>query len=443
VQVNVGAATMAVKAHAGFDRQVYLPADSVMLDGNASTGAVTGYLWSLLSGPGNTPTLGNNAAAATMAKGLTAGVYAYRLQVKDGTGNYVSSDTVSITVNTAAASAPVIAASNVKSNNTGNTVTNNLTGVAANALLVLSVAQSSDFTAGAAAAVSSTPALTWTKRADANVAGSGNAEIWTAVFAAGGKISVNTVMGQAKRPISTVLYAVTGYDPVNTFGSQAGVGTRDSIRVPVNTMQSSSMVMAVSSDLKAVSGAARVYLDSAVESLYHFKSAVYTGYHYRKATRNAGSYRMGLSAPSTGTSAGTALLEIRGLATSAVVAYAGMNQGIDCGNIVSLITSEKRKPVADQKTISDQNPEALTSRIQVFPNPGNGVFKITGKRFKATRFKLLVTDIYGRIIQTRYLEFKSGDFEFSIDLSSFANGIYLYSLEQGPTINSGKLYKVD
>ena len=67
-----------------------------------------------------------------------------------------------------------------------------LTGVPAGALLVLAT------TADAVPSncnVSSSPSLTWTKRADAGAANSDNAEIWTAVYSAGGSITVTSNWG--------------------------------------------------------------------------------------------------------------------------------------------------------------------------------------------------------------------------------------------------------
>ena len=67
-----------------------------------------------------------------------------------------------------------------------------LTGVPAGALLVLTTtvdAIPSDCN------VSSSPVLTWTKRVDAGAANSDNAEIWTAVYSAGGAITVTSNWG--------------------------------------------------------------------------------------------------------------------------------------------------------------------------------------------------------------------------------------------------------
>src|SRR6266850_1469191 len=65
--------------------------------------------------------------------------------------------------------------------------------------------------------VVSTPALTWTKRVDAQANASGNAEIYTAIFTAGGNISITTTWGV--NGLSGVVYVVTGHDTTNFAGA--------------------------------------------------------------------------------------------------------------------------------------------------------------------------------------------------------------------------------
>src|SRR4030095_17033155 len=65
-------------ASAGADQTVQLPVNSVTLTGSGSTtnGYITGYLWSLISGP-NVPVITSPSSAGTTVTGLIAGAYLY------------------------------------------------------------------------------------------------------------------------------------------------------------------------------------------------------------------------------------------------------------------------------------------------------------------------------------------------------------------------------
>lgn len=184
-----------------------------------------------------------------------------------------------------------------------------LTGVAANNLLVISIAQESDNAAGNATSVASSPALTWTKRVDAEAASSGNAEIWTAIFTAGGNITV-TVTWSLSSEVRTALYSISNYNSsLNATGQTATAQTAPS--VGVTTTETNGLLIMVTSDFSAVDGASRAYRDAATERYYQFVSTKFTAYHYSKAAATATTYTEGLTTPST-MSAGTALYVVRG-----------------------------------------------------------------------------------------------------------------------------------
>ena len=175
------------------------------------------------------------------------------------------------------------------------------------------------------ATVSSTPALNWTKRSDAGgIVSSGNAEIYTARYTAGGNISVTT--NWSKGSLSTVLYSVSNYDTLLS-GAAANATGQSSPQVTLNTTKAGSLIFAVSSDRNAVNGSGAVYRDAATPTYYDYISGSYTGYHYRKLTASTGQYTEGLSAP-TGMAAGTALFEVGGLLPIPVAADAGFNQSL-------------------------------------------------------------------------------------------------------------------
>jgi hypothetical protein len=159
-----------------------------------------------------TPSASLAASTVYSAKviGGTAGV-------KDVAGNALVNDFAwSFTTGTAPTQLPVTIQS--FTTKTGNSATvHALTSVPAGALLVLAT------TADAVVSnsiVSSTPSLTWTKRSDAGAASSDNAEIWTAVYAAGGTISVSSNWGNDNSQ-SSVCYVVLNAEtsPAGAFAT--------------------------------------------------------------------------------------------------------------------------------------------------------------------------------------------------------------------------------
>ncbi len=220
---------------------------------------------------------------------------------------------------------PAVSSTNTQTTRNGTSV-NTLTGVPAGALLVLTIANEND-AASPTPTVTSSPALTWTKRADAQAASSGNAEIYTAIYPAGGSINVTTVW--SNNAMSTVVSVITNYDPVNYIGASTVANSQTVPSVAVTTTLANSLLIGVTSDWNATNGTTRTYRDGATESLYDFATGSYTAYHYRKPTTTIGTYTEGLTAP-TNMRAGTAFLEIKGPAVvvETLVAYAGNNQSI-------------------------------------------------------------------------------------------------------------------
>lgn len=92
---------------AGTDQTITLPTDSVILSGNATDpdGTVATYEWTKISGPSSF-TIVSPSSSATTITGLLAGVYVFRLSVKDN-DSLSAYDEVQITVNAAPANYPV------------------------------------------------------------------------------------------------------------------------------------------------------------------------------------------------------------------------------------------------------------------------------------------------------------------------------------------------
>lgn len=179
-----------------------------------------------------------------------------------------------------------------------------LTSVPAGALLVVTT------TAGSAqtnATITSSPSLTWTKRVDASATQSGDAEIYTAVYTAGGSITITSDWGN--QPQESVAYVITNQES-SLGGATANATAQGVPSVSITTTRANSLIIAVSSDWNAINST-KAYLNSATETGYNVATGAGTFYHYYKQATTATSYTMGLSAP-TGQKAGTALIEIRG-----------------------------------------------------------------------------------------------------------------------------------
>ena len=88
-------------ANAGSDKSLILPTSSVVLNGSGSpsTGSITSYAWSQVSGP-STATLSGAATVNLTASALVQGAYVFRLTVTTSEGQTATDDAI---VNVAAA----------------------------------------------------------------------------------------------------------------------------------------------------------------------------------------------------------------------------------------------------------------------------------------------------------------------------------------------------
>jgi parallel beta-helix repeat protein len=99
VLIKVGATDTALVASAGADKNVYLPADSVILTGNITGGGtITAYNWRKLTGPAQflIQSAGN---ATTKVSNLVIGTYTFEFSATDNRG-VTSRDTLSVNVST-------------------------------------------------------------------------------------------------------------------------------------------------------------------------------------------------------------------------------------------------------------------------------------------------------------------------------------------------------
>lgn len=99
VLIKVGATDTALVASAGADKNVYLPADSVILTGNITGGGtITAYNWRKLTGPAQF-LIQNAGNATTKVSNLVIGTYTFEFSATDNRG-VTSRDTLSVNVST-------------------------------------------------------------------------------------------------------------------------------------------------------------------------------------------------------------------------------------------------------------------------------------------------------------------------------------------------------
>ena len=113
--VLADAVSSPVIANAGSNQTITLPVSTVTLDGTGSSGTITDYTWTQLSGP-NTATITTPATVTTTVTGLIAGPYVFQLSLNGGVGL----SQVTITVNPLAGSTVSIFTSQVPVNVTNN-----------------------------------------------------------------------------------------------------------------------------------------------------------------------------------------------------------------------------------------------------------------------------------------------------------------------------------
>jgi len=102
VQITVNKApNISPTAHAGEDKVITLPTDSVSLSGNGTDadGTISSYSWTKISGPSG-GTITNANSASTTVTGLVQGIYQFELKITDNNGA-TGKDTMQLTVNTA------------------------------------------------------------------------------------------------------------------------------------------------------------------------------------------------------------------------------------------------------------------------------------------------------------------------------------------------------
>jgi len=71
----------------------------------------------------------------------------------------------------------------------------------------------------------------------------------------------------------------------------------------------------------------------------------------------------------------------------------------------------------------------LNSNIQLYPNPGNGVFNMSFKDLNEDHIDITVSDLQGRILFHENIQNISGTYKTIMDLSAFSPGIYFVNFK--------------
>lgn len=212
-------------------------------------------------------------------------------------------------INTRRVKSPAAAASfalitSVSATNTGGPTSHALSGVAAGDLLVLATGNENS---SGSCAVTDTQGLSWTKRVDAEAASSGNAEIWTAVYAAGGSITVTSSWGATHQ--AATLFQFTGQE--SSLGGYSTNKTAQNLaNIAFTTTRAGSAIVYIHSDFNAASGTYTYRTEPEFIAKDSFQSPnvrVIIGYATNKSVST---YATGWSAPS-GESAGVCIYEVR------------------------------------------------------------------------------------------------------------------------------------
>lgn len=81
----------------------------------------------------------------------------------------------------------------------------------------------------------------------------------------------------------------------------------------------------------------------------------------------------------------------------------------------------------------------LNSKIQIYPNPGNGIFNLSLIDFNEYKIDIVVTDLQGRTIITKHIDNVSEFYNTEIDLSAMSDGIYIIRLFNDNFVHNRKI----
>jgi hypothetical protein len=82
-------------------------------------------------------------------------------------------------------------------------------------------------------------------------------------------------------------------------------------------------------------------------------------------------------------------------------------------------------------TVTEADAELKTSSITVYPNPANRTAIVQVNSFKVDNYTLELTDISGKVLQTKTGNLSVGINQIVIDVSEYASGVYVINLTDG------------
>jgi hypothetical protein len=81
--------------------------------------------------------------------------------------------------------------------------------------------------------------------------------------------------------------------------------------------------------------------------------------------------------------------------------------------------------------------------VTVFPNPGTGKYTLRLPDHDGGNISCVVTDQSGNVMMIKNFPGLTNDRQFNLDLSEFANGIYILRITGRQLLHYGKIIKTD
>jgi len=87
----------------------------------------------------------------------------------------------------------------------------------------------------------------------------------------------------------------------------------------------------------------------------------------------------------------------------------------------------------------DNNDISSDFKVDVYPNPGKGVFSIYVPEVPEDKLEITITDLFGKIVYSEYVSEQTGTYSTELDLTGFSGGLYFVSVTSGSQRSNLKL----
>ena len=94
---------------------------------------------------------------------------------------------------------------------------------------------------------------------------------------------------------------------------------------------------------------------------------------------------------------------------------------------------------ADEDSGQDNTPQSSDNDIDVYPNPGDGIFNIRVQSSLETEATMMLTDELGRLVLTNKWSLFEGQNIYQLDMTSMTSGVYQVQLLKGDLILTKKI----